>query len=1299
MRPKVNTWINWSAKELDDLVNQKNSCVFKETIKKHIPMYSVHLSDVRKSFKDILNSSINTFDSSFDGLLISYQNPTILCPLTQMFYDIQFVHVDLQADFYIFRPTVDSILTGIVNKKETNYIGVLMHKTFNVSITKRSDDEYWLGHNVFVGDKATFRVTQVDLKAKVPFIRGELLSSETTENDEQMDFAEEEINEEGGNERDSGYQESENETKPSKSKIINGFLAGEGSDEEHTRKAKKKKIKSPDKTLQVKNEHLSAASPIKVAKKRKHDHDNDGVSPKKETQTKVKRLKVDDQVKEEEEQRNMQEELLASPSHSVTGSDKPRIIYDQVLPSRNSIKLENNVEKKTKKKKASHDISESDEDQSSQSSKIISQEKEEKDDEDDDVPHDHSQYFRDKESPIPSSDDEQKAPNVEESINEFSEKKFESKDGKKSNKKTQNVTNSQENQSQSRETGSQEENDDDDDDDDMPRDHSQYFGHKESIPSSDDEPETPVKESVDKSPQSRETYSQEEKNDSDGDDDDDDDMPHDHSQYFAPKESVPASDNEAEVPEMKESIDKSPKKKLKDDCKKKSQRKMAEGAIKNMENQSQSSKVGSQEGDEDDFPRDHSQFVREKLLTPNDDFEPKIPEAKVKKPVVKRPRKKVEKESQEKVESENVVEKKVQKRTTKIKEPVVLTLEDIDKLEKLREYYAESIDQAVIKICSENYKEEELEKHTDYEFLEDNFEELPNFDTAKKDKISKSKEIKKPKPLGNSTIIESQLDSPGFSRVQEPSVSPVIPELKIKKSKTKDVVQSHELQSSEETDSVAKKVKKAKKPKENTSEVYTGVNILSSDQAMPSSVRVNEEQKIKKSKTVETVQNTEPTAINGSLASPAKNSRSQELENNNEEPKKLKKSKKIVEEEKSSEKVEKNCMMLAIDKVLTSASKNSMILGGFSDSDDDLPDQPIVLSSVKVEKNNELVNGEIKKSNKSKKSKDKDLGSSNQTFEESNLVNDSVMIDTSTIKEEKEKKKKKVPEINSVIESESILLNQTGQEINSVNESVVINTSRIKEEKKKKKKKKTCESNSVIESESTLLNNTEVDTNIVKQESKKKKKKKLLEGIANPLSNSTINDSQLDSFTELDDSTFNSSELQMSVIKIKEEHKGKKSKVADPSGSSTINESELDSVVEDSSRLQGLGNSGEVRTKKSKSKEFIEPQVPQKESEGKKSKSKKSNFDVNLKIKEEPASDAEGSNKKSKSKHKDTDKSNVSKKITIKQEVIIKQEDKKSGKRKNRDDTINLSDVKFEAGSDAEGPAAKKKIHKLVFTE
>ncbi|XP_044586699.1 probable serine/threonine-protein kinase kinX isoform X4 [Cotesia glomerata] len=1252
MRPKVNTWINWSAKELDDLVNQKNSCVFKETIKKHIPMYSVHLSDVRKSFKDILNSSINTFDSSFDGLLISYQNPTILCPLTQMFYDIQFVHVDLQADFYIFRPTVDSILTGIVNKKETNYIGVLMHKTFNVSITKRSDDEYWLGHNVFVGDKATFRVTQVDLKAKVPFIRGELLSSETTENDEQMDFAEEEINEEGGNERDSGYQESENETKPSKSKIINGFLAGEGSDEEHTRKAKKKKIKSPDKTLQVKNEHLSAASPIKVAKKRKHDHDNDGVSPKKETQTKVKRLKVDDQVKEEEEQRNMQEELLASPSHSVTGSDKPRIIYDQVLPSRNSIKLENNVEKKTKKKKASHDISESDEDQSSQSSKIISQEKEEKDDEDDD-------------------------------------------------------------------------------DDDMPRDHSQYFGHKESIPSSDDEPETPVKESVDKSPQkkrenkdekkskknkaeigtrsqedlfqvqsqSRETYSQEEKNDSDGDDDDDDDMPHDHSQYFAPKESVPASDNEAEVPEMKESIDKSPKKKLKDDCKKKSQRKMAEGAIKNMENQSQSSKVGSQEGDEDDFPRDHSQFVREKLLTPNDDFEPKIPEAKVKKPVVKRPRKKVEKESQEKVESENVVEKKVQKRTTKIKEPVVLTLEDIDKLEKLREYYAESIDQAVIKICSENYKEEELEKHTDYEFLEDNFEELPNFDTAKKDKISKSKEIKKPKPLGNSTIIESQLDSPGFSRVQEPSVSPVIPELKIKKSKTKDVVQSHELQSSEETDSVAKKVKKAKKPKENTSEVYTGVNILSSDQAMPSSVRVNEEQKIKKSKTVETVQNTEPTAINGSLASPAKNSRSQELENNNEEPKKLKKSKKIVEEEKSSEKVEKNCMMLAIDKVLTSASKNSMILGGFSDSDDDLPDQPIVLSSVKVEKNNELVNGEIKKSNKSKKSKDKDLGSSNQTFEESNLVNDSVMIDTSTIKEEKEKKKKKVPEINSVIESESILLNQTGQEINSVNESVVINTSRIKEEKKKKKKKKTCESNSVIESESTLLNNTEVDTNIVKQESKKKKKKKLLEGIANPLSNSTINDSQLDSFTELDDSTFNSSELQMSVIKIKEEHKGKKSKVADPSGSSTINESELDSVVEDSSRLQGLGNSGEVRTKKSKSKEFIEPQVPQKESEGKKSKSKKSNFDVNLKIKEEPASDAEGSNKKSKSKHKDTDKSNVSKKITIKQEVIIKQEDKKSGKRKNRDDTINLSDVKFEAGSDAEGPAAKKKIHKLVFTE
>ncbi|KAG8038268.1 hypothetical protein G9C98_006595 [Cotesia typhae] len=787
MRPKVNTWINWSAKELEDLVNQKNSCVFKETIRKHIPMYSVHLSDVRKSFKDILNSSINTFDSSFDGLLISYQNPTILCPLTQMFYDVQFVHVDLQADFYIFRPTVDSILTGIANKKETNYIGVLMHKTFNVSITKRSNDECWLGHNVVVGDKVTFRVTLVDLKAKVPFIRGELLSSETTENDEQMDFAEEEIHEEGGTERDSGYQESENETKPLKSKITNGFLVGAGSDfenEEYTRKAKKKKIKSPEKIQ----------SPIKMAKKRKHDYDNDDVSPKKETQTKVKRLKVDDQLKKEEEQKNMEKELSASPSHSVIGSDKPRIIHDEVWPNRSvNIKLENNVEKKTKKKKVSHDISDSDEDQSSQSSSIIHQEKKEEKN-DDDVPHDHSQSFGLKESPITTSDDEQNALKVEESINEFSQKKLENKNEKKSKKKkAQNVTNSQEDQFQSQspsfKTDSQGEKDDDDDDGDIPHDHSQYFGRTESPASnSDDEPETPkVQESVIKSP----------------------------------KKKRENNDEKKKVPKIKKSIDKSPQKELKE---------------------------------------------------------------------------------------------------------------------------------------------------------------------------------------------------------------------------------------------------------------------------------------------------------------------------------------------------------------------------------------------------------------------------------------------------------------------------------------------------KKKKKKKTSGTNSVTESELSILNNTEVtvDTSIVKQESKKKKKKKSIDSIANLLSNSTINDSQFDSFTELDDSTLNSRELQMTVIKIKEEHKGKKSKVADFSGNTTINESELDSVVDDSSTLQGLGNSSEVKTKKSKTKEFIEPQVPQTESDSgaKKSKSKKSNFVTDLKIKEEPASDAEGSHKKSKSKHKEADKSNnVSKKITIKQEVIIKQEDKKSGKRKNKDDTINLSDVKFEAASDTEGPAAKKKIHKLVFTE
>lgn len=63
MPPKVNTWITWSIQELNELIKKENSCVFKETLQRHVSLHPIHLNDTKKALKDILNSSINTFDT------------------------------------------------------------------------------------------------------------------------------------------------------------------------------------------------------------------------------------------------------------------------------------------------------------------------------------------------------------------------------------------------------------------------------------------------------------------------------------------------------------------------------------------------------------------------------------------------------------------------------------------------------------------------------------------------------------------------------------------------------------------------------------------------------------------------------------------------------------------------------------------------------------------------------------------------------------------------------------------------------------------------------------------------------------------------------------------------------------------------------------------------------------------------------------------------------------------------------------------------------------------------------------
>ncbi|XP_076637124.1 RNA polymerase I subunit F [Colletes latitarsis] len=172
MKFKTYTGITWSVLELSGLLEDEDSHVYFERLKKHFGLHPFHLTNLNAALNEILSSNLNLYDAELKGFLLAYKNPKLLTPLGEIFYDTCFIHVDIEADFYIFRPKVGCSLKGIVNKKGIDHIGVLVHKAFNVSIPKMDNDENWPGDNLEIGQEVRFKVTSLDFDSKLPFIRG-----------------------------------------------------------------------------------------------------------------------------------------------------------------------------------------------------------------------------------------------------------------------------------------------------------------------------------------------------------------------------------------------------------------------------------------------------------------------------------------------------------------------------------------------------------------------------------------------------------------------------------------------------------------------------------------------------------------------------------------------------------------------------------------------------------------------------------------------------------------------------------------------------------------------------------------------------------------------------------------------------------------------------------------------------------------------------------------------------------------------------------------------------------------------
>ncbi|XP_014480004.1 PREDICTED: DNA-directed RNA polymerase I subunit RPA43-like [Dinoponera quadriceps] len=171
MNFKTNQKIMWTMLELHGLLEADDSCVHFKNTKKHLALHPFHLKDLQRALNEILMSMINTYDTELKGFLLSYKKPKLLSNLGRIFYDSCFIHVDIEADFYLFCPKVGCSLKGIVNKKGLDHIVLLIHKVFTVTIPKPdNEEEEWLGNTVEIGQEVKCCVTHIDRSTKLPSI-------------------------------------------------------------------------------------------------------------------------------------------------------------------------------------------------------------------------------------------------------------------------------------------------------------------------------------------------------------------------------------------------------------------------------------------------------------------------------------------------------------------------------------------------------------------------------------------------------------------------------------------------------------------------------------------------------------------------------------------------------------------------------------------------------------------------------------------------------------------------------------------------------------------------------------------------------------------------------------------------------------------------------------------------------------------------------------------------------------------------------------------------------------------------
>ncbi|XP_069769931.1 LOW QUALITY PROTEIN: DNA-directed RNA polymerase I subunit RPA43 [Narcine bancroftii] len=188
-----------SFSEACSLIQRPHSCLVLDTCRRHLALCPLYLNRKRSGIERQLKTELLRFsersqrsfvpEDVFDdpaktgetptglqGVPVAYDRVRLIGELGDIYDDQGYIHLNIEADFVIFRPKIGQKLIGTVNKVAPSHLGCLVHGCFNASIPKpHHASGIWPSFAVKVGDSLEFEVLQLDADAAgVLCIRGRL---------------------------------------------------------------------------------------------------------------------------------------------------------------------------------------------------------------------------------------------------------------------------------------------------------------------------------------------------------------------------------------------------------------------------------------------------------------------------------------------------------------------------------------------------------------------------------------------------------------------------------------------------------------------------------------------------------------------------------------------------------------------------------------------------------------------------------------------------------------------------------------------------------------------------------------------------------------------------------------------------------------------------------------------------------------------------------------------------------------------------------------------------------------------